>query len=69
MNQLQLDCHCSFCRCCRCPFVRISFSQAPDEQLAEGVRRLGVVLRRRRQRQQEEQQVAAQIGSLKLGQA
>ena len=37
-----------------CPWVRLSFSHAPEARLREGVRRLAGALRRRREREREQ---------------
>ncbi len=39
--------------CCRCPFIRVSFSHLPPEELEEGMRRLGGVLRARQQQKEK----------------
>jgi DNA-binding transcriptional MocR family regulator len=43
-----------------CPFLRVSFAYVSSEEAAEGVRRLGGVLRRRRAQQAEAQAQAQQ---------
>lgn len=40
------------CGCRRCPFVRVSFSHLPPEELEEGMRRLGAVLHSLQQQRQ-----------------